>query len=103
MHALPLDNPLAHCIYTMHIRLYCFPDAFEWDPAKAEANLQKHHIAFEDAVHVFDGPTVETFSPRNGELRTRRDRRGRGTGDHGGLRSPGQGVPDHLDAEGQER
>lgn len=26
---------------------------FEWDPEKAEANLKKHKIAFEEAVSVF--------------------------------------------------
>ena len=29
---------------------------FEWDTVKAEANLAKHGIAFEDAVRVFDDP-----------------------------------------------
>lgn len=27
---------------------------FEWDPAKAQANLRKHGIAFADAVTLFD-------------------------------------------------
>jgi len=27
---------------------------FEWDPAKAKANLRKHRIAFADAVTLFD-------------------------------------------------
>ena len=26
---------------------------FSWDPAKAEANLRKHRISFEEAVSVF--------------------------------------------------
>jgi uncharacterized DUF497 family protein len=29
---------------------------FEWDPAKAAANLRKHGVAFEDAVRVFAIP-----------------------------------------------
>jgi hypothetical protein len=29
---------------------------FEWDSAKAEANLKKHGVAFEDAVRVFADP-----------------------------------------------
>ncbi len=29
---------------------------FEWDPVKAEANLKKHGVAFEDAVRVFADP-----------------------------------------------
>ena len=27
---------------------------FEWDPAKAQANLRKHQVAFADAVTVFE-------------------------------------------------
>jgi uncharacterized DUF497 family protein len=30
--------------------------SFEWDPAKAANNLQKHGVAFEDAIKVFDDP-----------------------------------------------
>ena len=29
---------------------------FEWDEAKAAANLIKHHISFEEAITVFDDP-----------------------------------------------
>jgi hypothetical protein len=29
---------------------------FEWDPKKAQSNLRKHGIAFEDAIHVFSDP-----------------------------------------------
>lgn len=29
---------------------------FEWDNKKAKSNLDKHGIAFEDAVHVFADP-----------------------------------------------
>jgi len=29
---------------------------FEWDPAKAETNLRKHGVAFEEAVTVFGDP-----------------------------------------------
>jgi uncharacterized DUF497 family protein len=37
---------------------------FEWDPAKASANLAKHGVSFQDAVSVFadmdalDGPDL---------------------------------------------
>lgn len=31
-------------------------DAFEWDAAKAAANLQKHKLPFEVAILVFDDP-----------------------------------------------
>jgi uncharacterized protein len=30
---------------------------YEWDPAKAAANLEKHGVAF-DAIHAFDWPTA---------------------------------------------
>lgn len=29
---------------------------FEWDAAKSEANLRKHHVSFESARAVFDDP-----------------------------------------------
>jgi uncharacterized DUF497 family protein len=29
---------------------------FEWDRTKAEANLRKHGLPFDDALHLFDGP-----------------------------------------------
>jgi uncharacterized protein len=29
---------------------------FDWDPAKATANLRKHRIAFESAIAVFNDP-----------------------------------------------
>jgi len=33
-------------------------DEFEWDDAKAEANLRKHKISFRAASRVFDDPLV---------------------------------------------
>ncbi len=36
----------------------------EWDEAKAEANLQKHGVSFEEAETVFDDPLAITiFDP----------------------------------------
>lgn len=32
---------------------------FEWDENKRQANLAKHHIDFQDAKRVFDGPVFE--------------------------------------------
>jgi uncharacterized protein len=32
------------------------PLRFEWDIAKAEANLEKHGISFEEATTLFDDP-----------------------------------------------
>jgi uncharacterized protein len=31
---------------------------FEWDDAKAAANLRKHWVGFEEAAEVFDDPNV---------------------------------------------
>jgi uncharacterized DUF497 family protein len=53
----------------MHIRLFGYPEAFEWDFDKAEINLQKHGLSFEDAARVFDGFTVDSLSLRHGEVR----------------------------------
>lgn len=35
---------------------------FEWDYRKAERNVQKHGISFEEAVSVFADPMALTFS-----------------------------------------
>ncbi len=38
---------------------------FEWDPAKAAANLRKHGVPFEDAAEVFLDPNrVESYDGR---------------------------------------
>jgi len=29
---------------------------FEWDPSKAQLNLKKHAVAFDDAICVFEDP-----------------------------------------------
>lgn len=34
---------------------------FEWDPAKATANRDKHDVSFEEAVIVFYDPLAATF------------------------------------------
>ena len=34
---------------------------FEWNPAKAKANLAKHKVSFEEASTVFGDPFSETF------------------------------------------
>jgi hypothetical protein len=33
----------------------------EWDPVKAEINLKKHRVSFEEASTVFDDPLFITF------------------------------------------
>lgn len=34
---------------------------FEWDKRKAEANLRKHGISFDEASTVFDDPLAAIF------------------------------------------
>jgi uncharacterized protein len=34
---------------------------FEWDPKKAEANLKKHGVSFQEAATVFGDPLAITF------------------------------------------
>jgi uncharacterized DUF497 family protein len=34
---------------------------FEWDPAKAELNLQKHGVSFDEAATVFADPLSMTY------------------------------------------
>lgn len=62
-------SPLARVYTAMHIRLFGYPEAFEWDFDKAEANLQKHGLPFIEAARVFDGPTFDSLTLRFGELR----------------------------------
>jgi len=44
---------------------------YTWRPEKHRRNLKDHGIAFEDAVQIFEGPTVEQDDDRfdYGELR----------------------------------
>lgn len=44
---------------------------FEWDPAKAQANVRKHRIGFELAARVFADPMAMTVQDRveQGEYR----------------------------------
>jgi uncharacterized protein len=45
---------------------------FEWDEAKAQANLDKHGVAFRVAAVMFDGrPVLMLRSDRDGEVRFR--------------------------------
>jgi uncharacterized DUF497 family protein len=42
-----------------------------WDPKKNRSNIARHGIAFEDAVKIFEGPTLERVDDRfeYGEVR----------------------------------
>ena len=37
---------------------------YVWDRRKGRSNLTRHGIAFEDAIRVFDGPTLEKVDDR---------------------------------------
>ena len=45
---------------------------FEWDNKKAEANLKKHQIAFEEAASVFGDPLAITYSDPDHSVGERR-------------------------------
>ena len=36
----------------------------DWDSAKNEANIKKHDISFDEAKHIFDGPTLRRADDR---------------------------------------
>jgi len=41
---------------------------FEWDEAKAAANLAKHGVSFEEAATIFDDPLyVDFYDPRHSQ------------------------------------
>lgn len=42
---------------------------FEWDESKRQSNLVKHHVDFQDALRIFDGPVFEKSSRSRGEDR----------------------------------
>ena len=45
---------------------------FEWDPAKSDANLKKHGVAFSEALAVFGDPLARIFDdPDHSEDETR--------------------------------
>ena len=37
---------------------------FDWDPAKNDANLNKHGINFDEARHIFEGPILTRVDDR---------------------------------------
>lgn len=45
---------------------------FEWDPAKARANLRKHGVAFSEASTVFGSPLgITVYDPDHSEVEDR--------------------------------
>jgi len=45
---------------------------FEWDRTKAEQNLKKHRVSFDEAVTVFYDPLAATFDDPNHSFGERR-------------------------------
>jgi uncharacterized DUF497 family protein len=41
---------------------------FEWNPIKAQLNISKHGISFEEAVEVFDDPMALTIFDEENSL-----------------------------------
>jgi uncharacterized protein len=37
---------------------------YSWDEKKSRTNLSRHGIAFQDAVRIFEGPTLEQVDER---------------------------------------
>jgi uncharacterized protein len=46
---------------------------FEWDPAKAAANLLQHGVSFEEAATVFHDPLAKTHDDPDHSATERRD------------------------------
>ena len=45
---------------------------FEWDREKAQRNLRKHHVSFDEAVTVFYDPLSATFDDTDHSVGERR-------------------------------
>ena len=44
---------------------------YSWDEQKNRSNIARHGVAFDDAIQIFEGPTVEKVDDRfdSGEIR----------------------------------
>ena len=49
----------------MYTYAYTCPLSYQWDAAKARANLAKHGVRFADAVGVFEDPRAITLDDRH--------------------------------------
>lgn len=49
------------------------PITFEWDPAKAAANLKKHGVAFDEAATAFQDPLAKLHSDPDHSQREQRE------------------------------
>lgn len=64
----PQTFSLAYSIYNAYISAM----EFEWDEAKNAINRRKHHLSFEEAIYIFNGP-VWTRSDLESDEREERD------------------------------
>jgi len=48
---------------------------FEWDAGKADANIKKHRVSFEEAVTVFSDPLARIFDDPDHSLEDRKSTR----------------------------
>jgi uncharacterized protein len=46
---------------------------FDWDTAKAHANIKNHGVSFEDALAVFQDPLARIFTDERQSLGERRE------------------------------
>lgn len=46
---------------------------FEWDAAKASANIKKHGVSFEEASTVFDDPIAAIFDDEDHSIEEQRE------------------------------
>ena|ERR1043166_5000034 len=46
---------------------------FEWDAGKADANIKKHRVSFEEAVTVFSDPLARIFDDPDHSLEEKRE------------------------------
>jgi uncharacterized DUF497 family protein len=46
---------------------------FQWDPKKAEANLKKHRVSFDEATTVFKDPLARVFDDEEHSAHERRE------------------------------
>ena len=60
-HPAPRETPPSPSLQCMHKCAYNGAVSYEWDPAKARANLSKHGVDFADAATAFEDVVVYTW------------------------------------------
>ena len=69
---MPLVTPSQVLVLARYIDIVSiYAMRYTWTDEKSRDNLRRHHIAFEDAIQIFEGPTVERVDDRfdYGEVR----------------------------------